>query len=148
MTELDTNWVNWAIENVARGVDDTTLIDAMVGADIDRKASTALLGKVRRLPGYEVLERITRKCQRLEALVALEGKTDPLTQHTDALPVEFIKEINTHVDAQTSSRSNFSCWPKDLLRSSGVVLVYDFPKEMSDKIFEHAKVFAPELNEF
>jgi hypothetical protein len=130
------------------GVEDTTLIDAMVGADIDREVSTALLGKVSHLPGYEVLERVTRKCQRLEALTALEGKPDPLTRYTDALPIEFIAEINAHVNAQTSSRSNFSCWPKELLRSSGVVLVHDFPKEMSDKIFEHVKVFAPEISEF
>jgi hypothetical protein len=98
------------------------------------------------LPGYEVLERTMRKCQKLEKDAAQENS--PVSIYNNVLPTGLITEINTYVDAQTSSRSNFSCWPKELLRSSGVVLVYDFPEEMSSKIFEHVKLIAPELNNF
>jgi Rps23 Pro-64 3,4-dihydroxylase Tpa1-like proline 4-hydroxylase len=128
------------------GVADAALVDAMVKAGINVSAATLLLSKVRSLPGYEVLERTMRRCQHLEAVAA--PKSDPLTKYTNVLPTELITEINTYVNGQTSSRSNYSCWPKELLRNSGAVLVYDFPKEMSDKIFEHVKLVAPELSNF
>jgi Rps23 Pro-64 3,4-dihydroxylase Tpa1-like proline 4-hydroxylase len=128
------------------GVADAALVEAMVKAGIDVSAANLLVSKVRGLPGYEVLERTMRKNQSLKAATAL--KHEPLSRHENVLPTEFITEINKYVDGQTSSRSNYSCWPKELLRSSGVVLVYDFPKEMSDKIFEHAKIIAPEISNF
>lgn len=146
MTQINPGWINWAIENTAMGVADAALVEAMVKAGIDASAAALLMSKVRGLPGYEVLERTIRKNQSLKAATAL--KHEPLSRHENVFPTEFITEINKYVDGQTSSRSNFSCWPKELLRSSGVVLVYDFPKEISDKIFEHVKVFAPELNNY
>lgn len=146
MTQINPSWINWAIENVAMGVADAALVDAMVKAGIDASAAALLVSKVRGLPGYEVLERTMRKCQHLEQ--AALPKSGPISKHINVLPTEFITEINKYVDGQVSSRSNFSCWPKELLRSSGVVLVYDFSKEMSDKIFEHAKIIAPELSNF
>lgn len=146
MTQINPGWINWAIENTAMGVTDAALVEAMVKAGIDASAAALLMSKVRGLPGYEVLERTIRKNQSLKAATAL--KHEPLSKHENVFPIEFITEINKYVDGQTSSRSNFSCWPKELLRSSGAVLVYDFPKEISDKIFEYVKVFAPELSNY
>jgi len=146
VTQINPGWINWAIENTAMGVTDAALVEAMVKAGIDASAAALLMSKVRGLPGYEVLERTIRKNQSLKAATAL--KHEPLSKHENVFPIEFITEINKYVDGQTSSRSNFSCWPKELLRSSGAVLVYDFPKEISDKIFEYVKVFAPELSNY
>jgi hypothetical protein len=146
MTQLDHNWVNWAVENAAIGVENDALVAAMAKAGIDESVANAFLGKVKKLPGYDLLQRTMQKCQHLEKMSAF--KSSPLSTYSNVLPIEFIAEVNTYVDKQTLSRSNFSCWPKELLRNSGVVLVYDFPKEMSDKIFECVKLFAPELGNF
>ena len=128
------------------GVEDSALSASMVDAGIEEALVTALLGKVRKFPGYDVLERTMRKCHQLEREAV--NKLELVSLYESVLPIKFINEINEYVDAQTSSRSNFSCWPKSLLRNSGAVLVYDFPQEMTNKIFEEVKLIAPEINNF
>lgn len=80
MTQLNPEWINWAIENVARGVPNTTIVKAMVDAGIDDAAANLLVNKVQNLPGYAVVEQAIRKNEQLESALAglkkLENKDE------------------------------------------------------------------------
>jgi hypothetical protein len=147
MTQFDANWVNWAIENIARGVSDKVVTDKMVDAGLKPDSVELLVNKVRTFPGYDVLKRTLQKCEKLEAKIA-KPITGSLTTHANVLPVELIKEITEYVALQKTSRTNLTCWAKELVRSSNAVLVFDLSKDISTKILDYVKVFAPELNDF
>lgn len=70
MTELDITWANWAIENIAAGVDDAVVIDAMVQAGIDPEMANNLVKRVRVIPGYAVVERAVQRAKQLESVEA------------------------------------------------------------------------------
>lgn len=149
MTALDKNWVSWAAENVALGVTDSVITDIMVKAGIPPPDIHTLVGKIKQLPGYAALDRMTQKYKALQAEIGTPKYNAPIiTYYSDALPLELITEANEYIQTQTSSRTNYSCWDKTIVRSSNVVLVYDLPNELHNKIKIRVKELVPSIQGF
>lgn len=81
-TPLNIEWASWAAENTALGVPSDVIKAQMVQAGMDASEVQELLDRIKKLPGYTALERMTQRYTetkaQLDVLAARVGSTEQI----------------------------------------------------------------------
>lgn len=71
-----------------------------------------------------------------------------VVSYADMLSRDLIQRVETFAAAQTSCRSNHSCWDQGITKRSNAVLVYDLSDALMQEIFTAVRLRAPDLSKF
>jgi hypothetical protein len=68
--------------------------------------------------------------------------------YRDVLSKSLIKSLHDFPKSQTSCRSNYTSWQKELVRASAAILVFDLSDELRQEVVKQAKHVCDELNKY
>lgn len=66
----------------------------------------------------------------------------------NALTKDLIDRLHEYPKTQTSCRTNYTSWQKELVRASTAILVFDLPENLRQEVVTQAKLINPDLNRF
>lgn len=66
----------------------------------------------------------------------------------NVLSKDLIDRLHEYPKTQTSCRTNYTSWQKELVRASAAILVYDLPENLRQDVINQAKIINPDLNQF
>lgn len=66
----------------------------------------------------------------------------------DVLSAPLIERLHAYTKTQSSCRTNYTSWQKELIRSSAAILVFDLTEDLRQEVAAQAKVAHPELNKY
>jgi hypothetical protein len=66
----------------------------------------------------------------------------------DVLTKPLIDRLHEYPKSQTSCRTNYTSWQKELVRASTAILVFDLPEDLRNEVVAQAKLACGELNKY
>lgn len=68
--------------------------------------------------------------------------------YRDVLSKQLIDRLHEYPKTQTSCRTNYTSWQKELVRASSAILVFDLPDDLRQEVVKCAKNSCEELNKY
>ena len=68
--------------------------------------------------------------------------------YRDVLSKQLIARLHECPKTQTSCRTNYTSWQKELVRASSAILVFDLPDDLRQEVVKYAKNACDELNKY
>ena len=72
----------------------------------------------------------------------------PVITSRDVLSKALIERLHAYPKSQTSCRTNYTSWQKELVRASAAILVFDLPEDLRQEVVNQAKLACPELHKY
>lgn len=66
----------------------------------------------------------------------------------NVLTKDLIERLHAYPKTQTSCRTNYTAWQKELVRASAAILVFDLPEGLQQEVISQTKLANPELNKY